>query len=323
MSQENILDYLRRTPHNTNVNVVKGMIGGVGGSLPEVTEADDGKVLTVVNGQWSKAEGSGDKGYECTEDWATLIDENIRGMLLPDAVYPSSDLPYSDAITEDIIKVTLDNIEYECNRIVFGAVSGYGGVGETGVDLTEYPFAIAFVGDRLPGIIYLETAGVHSLKIETVEMSVITTPCFKKAVESVQGGGGCEETVTIEVPINAVQLNATPLELSNTTALTINANSTVSFVGGSASASSGVNVLRPSPIVGFDTGDDALVIISATWAATGMIGGQYTIKIKNTSDSAVNLAKNACKILISKASLANTTSYTLCGNAGGGGNPAI
>ena len=27
MSQENILEYLRRTPHNTNVNVVKGMIG--------------------------------------------------------------------------------------------------------------------------------------------------------------------------------------------------------------------------------------------------------------------------------------------------------
>lgn len=32
MSQTNILEYLRKTPHNTNVNVVKGMIGNTGSS---------------------------------------------------------------------------------------------------------------------------------------------------------------------------------------------------------------------------------------------------------------------------------------------------
>lgn len=63
MSQENILDYLRQTPHNTNVNVVKGMIGNTGSSLPEVNADDNGKVLTVVQGQWDKADGGGGSGF--------------------------------------------------------------------------------------------------------------------------------------------------------------------------------------------------------------------------------------------------------------------
>lgn len=44
MSQENILDYLRQTPHNTNVNVVKGMIGNTGGS----DDSNDVSIATVI-----------------------------------------------------------------------------------------------------------------------------------------------------------------------------------------------------------------------------------------------------------------------------------
>ena len=62
MSQENVLDYLRQTPHNTNVNVVKGMISNTGSSLPDVTAEDNGKVLTVVNGAWDKSTASGGSG---------------------------------------------------------------------------------------------------------------------------------------------------------------------------------------------------------------------------------------------------------------------
>lgn len=66
MSQENILDYLRQTPHNTNVNVVKGMIDNIGSSLPEVNADDNGKVLTVVNGVWDKSAASGGSGSGVT-----------------------------------------------------------------------------------------------------------------------------------------------------------------------------------------------------------------------------------------------------------------
>ena len=59
MAQQDVLDYIRKTPHNSNVNVVKGMLGDSSNSaLPEVTELDNGKVLTVVEGQWNKAEAS-------------------------------------------------------------------------------------------------------------------------------------------------------------------------------------------------------------------------------------------------------------------------
>lgn len=39
--------------------VAKAAAGGGGSSLPAVTEADNGKVLTVVNGAWDKAAPSG------------------------------------------------------------------------------------------------------------------------------------------------------------------------------------------------------------------------------------------------------------------------
>ena len=60
MAQQDVLDYIRKTPHNSNVNVVKGMLDSLGGSsLPEVTNEDNGKVLTVVEGEWNKAAGGG------------------------------------------------------------------------------------------------------------------------------------------------------------------------------------------------------------------------------------------------------------------------
>ena len=78
MSQENILDYLRKTPHNTNVNVVKGMISNSGSSLPEVTIEDNGDILTVVDGEWEKAE----PGFKCTkttyEDDGKAIHKTVK-----------------------------------------------------------------------------------------------------------------------------------------------------------------------------------------------------------------------------------------------------
>ena len=48
--------------------------GGGGSSLPEVTSADNGDVLTVVEGAWSKAEPSGGREFVITGDLTPTMD---------------------------------------------------------------------------------------------------------------------------------------------------------------------------------------------------------------------------------------------------------
>lgn len=60
MSKKDIIDYVMETPGNTNKKVLGRLIDEVEGvKLPEVTEDDNGSVLTVVEGAWDKAEPSG------------------------------------------------------------------------------------------------------------------------------------------------------------------------------------------------------------------------------------------------------------------------
>lgn len=63
MSKKDIIDYVMETPGNTNKKVLGRLIDEVEGvKLPEVTEDDNGSVLTVVDGVWNKAEPSGGSG---------------------------------------------------------------------------------------------------------------------------------------------------------------------------------------------------------------------------------------------------------------------
>lgn len=60
MDKNTILDYVTETPGNTNRAVLGDMLDSVGGTgLPAVTSDDNGMVLTVVEGVWDKAAGSG------------------------------------------------------------------------------------------------------------------------------------------------------------------------------------------------------------------------------------------------------------------------
>ena len=159
MDKDKILDYVRKTPANTNPNVLKTMLDDSGGEM--------------------------NPGYSCTETVTLLTDESVTTVF--DEVNNSGKLAYSTSIDADTIRVTFDGTEYTCNAQEGEMGTLYGApMGEEGIDWSEYPFQIS---SGLRNDIYTETAGTYQIKIETVEEVVETTPCFEKAVNSVVGGG--------------------------------------------------------------------------------------------------------------------------------------
>ena len=48
---------------------------------------------------------------------------------------------YDQFINSDVITVTFNGTDYECNRLDFGDYIGYGGMTETDPDFSQYPFA--------------------------------------------------------------------------------------------------------------------------------------------------------------------------------------
>ena len=94
MSKKDIIDYVMETPGNTNKRVLGRLIDEVEGvKLPDVTEDDNGSVLTVVEGAWDKAEPSGGSGgglliltivrengeATLSETWQTIFDAYSNG----------------------------------------------------------------------------------------------------------------------------------------------------------------------------------------------------------------------------------------------------
>lgn len=159
MDKDKILDYVRKTPANTNPNVLKTMLDDSGGEM--------------------------NPGYSCTETVTLLTDESVTTVF--DEVNNSGKLAYSTSIDADTIRVTFDGTEYTCNAQEGEMGTLYGApMGEEGIDWSEYPFQIS---SGLRNDIYTETAGTYQVKIETVEEVIETTPCFEKAVNSVVGGG--------------------------------------------------------------------------------------------------------------------------------------
>ena len=119
MANNDILQYLRETPHNTNVNVVKGMIGNEsgGGAVEMETVFDEDIMLT----------------YEA------------NGYSMPNGSYSGQ----SPVINDGYLKITLDNF------IIRALSENGGGGGQYQLFDTAVLYTVSIgVGNELGVIIY-------------------------------------------------------------------------------------------------------------------------------------------------------------------------
>ena len=86
---------------------------------------------------------------------------------------------YNQFINSDVITVTFNGTDYECNRLDFGDFFGYGGMTKTDPDFSQYPFAIGSYSDGY-NFIYTQSVGTYSVAVSA--MSAVVSSDFEKAV---------------------------------------------------------------------------------------------------------------------------------------------
>ena len=181
MSKEDVINYVMTTPNNPNKAVLEGMLDDIGGvNVPTPTVEDAGKVLEVgEDGKYvlGEASQSGDIGYECTETSTALIEETVTATKFDEsAPSASANLSYLVLIDADEITLTLNETEYVLQRQSAGSDYLYKGQNE---------FPTVYSSMQYGNSINVYDAGTYSVKIEAPSLSVETTPCFRKAVESI------------------------------------------------------------------------------------------------------------------------------------------
>lgn len=115
MNGEDIINYVMETPANSNRAILGSMISQIeGDKLPVVDSEDNGKILTVVEGEWAAAQAGGGGGdsdtvvtyvdatqdpYTSTKTYTELVDAITSGKnvvaVVKASIYDSYDDTYS------------------------------------------------------------------------------------------------------------------------------------------------------------------------------------------------------------------------------------
>lgn len=121
-------------------------------------------------------------GYECSESRVVLTEEDINATERRGTYFAL--LSYSTPIDDNEIIVTFDGNTYTLQKKSMGDDGDYyGDFSEDAPDYTKCPFIVFASAEG--NAVYTETEGAHSIKIEAVQETVETTPCFEKAVKSI------------------------------------------------------------------------------------------------------------------------------------------
>ena len=168
--------------------------GGGGGSsdLPEVTAADNGDVLSVVDGSWDKVERKDVCGFECTETETQVF----SGTATPDESNHYT-IAQSGFSLDETIKVVINGVEYVVDRQVYSGTDpglgfynfyNYGAafdISNFSYDFSEYPFGLYYDPSTGFADITTETSASYSCAVYDIATQASATNRFKKAVQSV------------------------------------------------------------------------------------------------------------------------------------------
>ena len=92
--------------------------------------------------------------------WQTVFEGSVETIQNEEGTYAGGTIEGLPTLVGDIIKVTFNGTEYELPKTQYG----YGTVGQSGPEFSEYPLFISTAGN--PYMLFTQTAGTYTLKIE-------------------------------------------------------------------------------------------------------------------------------------------------------------
>lgn len=139
-----IADGIKVGDYNTIADMVQAVtkVAGGGSALPEVTAADNGDVLTVVEGAWAKAEPSAELPEVTAADNGknlSVVDGSWAASV-PSVYQISGTAVYLDGSLKSItLNTTVNQLRaaFEANRVVIGSF--------TGVEPEDFKFHAGFI----------------------------------------------------------------------------------------------------------------------------------------------------------------------------------
>ena len=143
------------------------------------------------------AGGDCDCGFECEETVTLLTEETVTTTMGEGDSAEGTLQSVIDFSAYDSVIVTFNGVEYTCPVVLWDGDYGCGSVDGT---FTDYPFSMGtFSIDPVSGdqtVLFTQTAGTYSIKVESVSIDVTTSTCFCAAVNKcVQGNGKLIEAI--------------------------------------------------------------------------------------------------------------------------------
>lgn len=154
--------------------IANGGGGGGGSDLPEVTSADNGDLLGVVNGEWGKTDPPYSQSVDRTEIIAqqSVTTELRNGMYMGLMSGSLAEIPNGAKCV-----VTFNGDEYTLRYFL---VDNMGIIGEM-IDFTNYPFIIAEAGGDL--VLITESAITANVKVELLTETSMLSSSFVNATQ--------------------------------------------------------------------------------------------------------------------------------------------